>query len=296
MLGYCCINTKLSEQGIRVNRGMVKRTFESRGLDYVSELLIENLKDTLTILEWNVKNNILVYRFSSDSAPWFSHWEFKDLKRIVYIKTLYKKIGDFVKENNIRVGFHPGPFNVLSSLNPNVVENTIKELDRTAEMLDMMCLDRSPYYCINIHVGNTKPSREDSMKLFCENFDKLSDSAKSRLTIENDDKENCYSVKMLYDGIHSKIDIPIVFDQHHFNYGPSDQTMEESLTLALSTWKVKPITHMSSPMTKEREGKQTAHADYIYEKIETFGFEFDTEIEAKMKEEAVLRYIKEYEV
>jgi UV DNA damage endonuclease len=52
-LGYCCINTELDSKGIRVNRGMIKRTFEQRGLDYVSELTILNLVDCLEILKWN---------------------------------------------------------------------------------------------------------------------------------------------------------------------------------------------------------------------------------------------------
>ena len=45
------------------------------------------------------------------------------------------------------------------------------------------------------------------------------------------------------------------------------------------------MTHMSSPKTLEdNSGKQTAHADYIYEEIKTFGLDFDTEIEAKAKD------------
>jgi UV DNA damage endonuclease len=48
---------------------------------------------------------------------------------------------------------------------------------------------------------------------------------------------------------------------------------------------------MSSPKTiEDAAGKATAHADYIYEAIETFGLEFDTEIEAKAKDMAVIRY------
>jgi UV DNA damage endonuclease len=100
---------------------------------------------------------------------------------------------------------------------------------------------------------------------------------------------------MLYDMVYTKIGIPIVFDQHHFNYGPQDQTMEEALRLAVSTWKTVPITHMSSSRrTEDEKAVITAHADYIYERIETFDLQFDVEIEAKAKDLAVFKYIKDF--
>ena len=162
----------------------------------------------------------------------------------------------------------------------------------------MMGLEQSTYYPINIHINITKPTCEEAAQRFVERFSLLSESCRKRLTVENDDSPNQYSVKMLYDTVHTKIGIPIVFDQHHFNYGPQDQTMEEALKLAHSTWNgIKPLTHMSSPKTLEdKSGKKTAHADYIYEEIKTFGLDFDTEIEAKSKDLAVIRYRQQFKV
>ena len=52
---------------------------------------------------------------------------------------------------------------------------------------------------------------------------------------------------------------------------------------------------MSSSKKIEDDTKlKTAHADFIYEKIETFGLEFDTEIEAKSKDLSVIKYYNEY--
>ena len=100
----------LAKQGIRVNRGMIKRTFLAKGLDYVSELILLNLDDTLKILQWNVDNDILVYRMSSDSFPWMSEYEFEDLPNFSLIKSKMISIGSFIKKNNMRCGFHPGPY------------------------------------------------------------------------------------------------------------------------------------------------------------------------------------------
>ena len=302
-IGYCCIPmgcnvVKKKKEHITVNRGMVRKTFDAKGLPYVSELVIENLKDTLKVLDYNLSVGIYIYRLSSDSFPWMSEYEFSDLPNFKLIQVLMKQIGDKAKENGIRLSYHPGPFNVISSQNDSVVEKTIKELNKHAELMDLMGLCQSHYYPINIHINITKPTCEEAAQRFVERFPMLSESCRKRLTVENDDSPNQYSVKMLYDMVHTKIGIPIVFDQHHFNYGPQDQTMEEALKLACSTWgDVRPMTHMSSPKTLEdNSGKQTAHADYIYEEIKTFGIDFDTEIEAKAKDLAVIKYRQQFQV
>ena len=301
-IGYCCIPMgcnvgKKKKDHITVNRGMVRKTFDAKGLPYVSELVIENLKDTLKVLDYNLSVGIYIYRLSSDSFPWMSEYEFSDLPNFNVIQNLMTKIGDKIKSNDIRCSYHPGPFNVLASENPSVVEKTIKELNKHAELMDLMGLEKSHYYPINIHINTTKPTREEAAQRFVDNFSLLSDSCKSRLTLENDDSPNQYSVKILHDFVYIKTNIPIVFDQHHFNYGPQDQTMEEALRLAHSTWNVRPMTHMSSPKTLEdNSGKQTAHADYIYEEIKTYGLDFDTEIEAKSKDLAVIRYRQQFQV
>jgi len=299
-IGYCCINLSINtnrkkKDWIQVNRGMVKKTFQSKGLEYVSDLIILNLNDTLKVLEWNVKNNILVYRLSSDSFPWMTEYEFHDLPKFNKISEILKQIGDFIKSNNIRVSYHPGPFNVLGSENPNVVKKTIYELNQHSKLMDLMGLDQSTYYPINIHINTTKPSRELATIRFCENYYCLSESCQKRLTVENDDKDSQYSVKILYDLVYSKIGIPIVFDQLHFKFGPQDQSMESALKLSLSTWKTIPMTHISSSRKLEDiKSRSTAHADLIYEKIETFGMDFDVEIEAKSKDIAVLDYLSKY--
>jgi UV DNA damage endonuclease len=302
-IGYCCIPMgcnvgKKKKDHITVNRGMVRKTFDAKGLPYVSELVIENLKDTLKVLDYNLSVGIYIYRLSSDSFPWMSEYEFSDLPNFKLIQILMTQIGDKIKSNGIRVSYHPGPFNVLASETPSVVEKTINELNKHAELMDLMGLEQSTKYPINIHINTTKPTCEEAAQRFVDRFPLLSESCRKRLTVENDDSPNQYSVKMLYDTVHTKIGIPIVFDQHHFNYGLQDQTMEEALKLAHSTWNgIRPLTHMSSPKTLEdNSGKQTAHADYIYEEIKTFGLDFDTEIEAKAKDLAVIRYRQQFQV
>jgi UV DNA damage endonuclease len=302
-IGYCCISLGINvnrskKNHISVNRGMTKKTFIEKGLKYASELTYLNLCDLLEILKYNVKNKIYVYRLSSDLFPWMSEYQLQDLLNINLIKVKLIEIGNFIKKHDIRTGTHPGPFNVLASENTKVVDKTIYELNQHAELMDLMGLDQTHYYPINIHINTTKPTKEEAAARFVINFDRLSDSCKSRLTIENDDSPNQYSVADLYSMVHIKTGVPIVFDQHHFNYGPQDMLMEEALRLAYTTWYgIKPLTHMSSARTNEdTKSIATAHADYIYEKIQTYGLDFDIEIEAKAKDLAVLKYRKDYEL
>ena len=53
-LGYACINMTLQvANGITTNRGMRQKTFNEKGLDYVSELALQNCRDLVTIIKWN---------------------------------------------------------------------------------------------------------------------------------------------------------------------------------------------------------------------------------------------------
>jgi UV DNA damage endonuclease len=281
---------------ITVNRSMIKKTFETKGLSYVSELIIPNLEDTLKVLKYNIKNGIKVYRMSSDSFPWMSHYKFSDLPNFTKIQRLLTQIGNLVKENNIRVSYHPGPFNILGSEKESVVLKTIDELDKHAELMDLMGLDQTTYYPINIHLNVTTPTHQEAAKRFCDNFLRLKPSTKSRLTIENDDKPSQYSVKMLYDLVHSRIGIPIVVDSLHYSCHTDNMSWEDTLKLGLSTWKVRPLCHHSSSKKLHEDEKVilSAHADFLYETFDSCGFDIDIELECKQKDLAVVKYLKDF--
>ena len=71
-LGYACINTELRKKRIFTNRHMRKATFESKGINYASELNLQNVKDLCTIIQWNIDNGIKLYRMSSARFTWHS--------------------------------------------------------------------------------------------------------------------------------------------------------------------------------------------------------------------------------
>ena len=88
--GYCCINMQLRQQkpSITTNRSMIKRTFEAKGMDYASELIVQNVRDLREIIKWNEANGIKLYRLSSDIMPWMSEYNISDLKDFRIIRTI----------------------------------------------------------------------------------------------------------------------------------------------------------------------------------------------------------------
>ena len=295
-LGYCCINLTLADQAITANRGMIKATFKTKGIAYASELALKNLRDLHRILEWNLKNGILVYRMSSDMFPWMSEYELIDLPNLDQIVEHLESIGDFIISNGIRVSFHPGQFDVLCSPNPSVVEKTIKDLNQHSEIMTLMGLPKSNHFPINIHIGGTYGDKEAAAKRFCENFYRLNLDTRFRLVVENDDKATQYSVQDLYTLIHDVIGIPITFDYHHHRFNTSDLTEESALKLAASTWTpAKPLVHYSSCRRTFEDPTviPRAHANHVYEKINTYGLDLDIEVEAKAKDLAVMKYLRD---
>ena len=72
-MGYACINMGLSNSKPRVttNRSMIKRTFTEKGIEYASELSLNNCKDLLTILKWNNENGFsLAIDFVKNNPDW----------------------------------------------------------------------------------------------------------------------------------------------------------------------------------------------------------------------------------
>jgi UV DNA damage endonuclease len=288
----------LSEKGISTNRGMIKKTYLAKGKEYASELALKNLQDLKKIIEWNAENSIFVYRMSSCLFPWMSEYEFEDLPDYEEILKTCKEVGKISSDYGQRLSFHPGHFDILPSHNPDAVNRTVRDLNQHAQIMDMMGLQENHYNTINIHVGGAYGDKTSTMKRFCENFGLLQLSARKRLTVENDDKASMYSVKDLYEGVHKEIKIPIIFDFHHHRMCNGNMTEREALVLASSTWPkgIKPLTHYSSSkkLNENSEVNHQAHADYIYEKINLYGIDIDIELEAKAKEQALLKYRKDF--
>ena len=298
-LGYACLNTVLREKGIFNSRTMRKKTFEEKGLEYVSSVCLLNAKDLITILYWNLKHNIKLFRISSEMFPWASEYNIYSLPDIEEISKWLELAGSFARKNNIRLSFHPGQFNCLSSEKEHVVENCLKDLNIHGTIFDLMKMDRNHWSKINIHLGSTcGGQRMLAADNFCRNFDRLPESVKTRLTVENDDKPAMFSAKFLYENIYKRVGTPIVFDSHHFELGPQDSSYDEAFHMAFESWgNIVPTCHHSNGK-KEYEDPSirsaAAHSNYYYKPFVNLGKRVDVVLEAKMKEQALFKYKKDF--
>jgi UV DNA damage endonuclease len=322
--GYACINMELSAQGIRTGRAMIDRKFKLGGLRLASDIALANARDLLTILQWNEAHDIRLFRLGSELFPRWNHYELADLPDIDLIAQHLRAAGDFARAHSHRITTHPGPFHILGSPDAVVVDNSIIGLERHSELFDLMGFAPSFENKINIHVGATYNDKPGTIARWLHNYDRLSDSCKARLVIENDDKASMYSVRELYAMLHTQIAIPITFDYWHHTFNTGDISEQEAFFMARETWQrhgVTQCTHYSESRRREAQIliermfahhdidiadlpkwptfhkqykeftkiKEQAHADYITRLPDTYGVaDLDVMVEAKAKEQSLL--------
>jgi len=285
-IGYPCINRTIicpEEKTFRL------KSYSKERLKRVVE---NNINCLLKILYFNIEHNILFFRISSDIIPFASH-PICRFKWQNYFKDSFKKIGDFIKDNNIRISMHPDQFNVLNSKDIDVFKRTQRELLYHAQVLDLMGLDDSAK--IQIHVGGVYKEKEMSIDRFVERYKTLDKTLKRRLVIENDDKS--YTLKDTIK-INKAINIPVIFDTLHHEINSSGESLKDALREVSKSWKRRDGLPMVDYSQQRENGRAGAHAESI--DIKDFkiflkctqDFDFDIILEIKDKEKSALKAIE----
>ncbi|OCL25839.1 UV damage endonuclease UvsE [Orenia metallireducens] len=300
-LGYACINLNLKDctPNRRTTVGHLKKlSLEGQEIK-LNTLLKENLENTLRILKFNKAHNIKFYRFSSNVVPLATHevsngWDYLDK-----FKEKFLEIGNYAKENDIRVSMHASQYTILNSNRKDVVKRSIEELEYHSNFLLAMGLDTTTK--VVLHIGGVYGNKEKAISRFKKNFKALPEDMKSRLIIENDDKS--YTATEVLE-IAEDLGIPIVFDIHHFNCNHTeDEKLEELLPRVFATWEGhgKPKFHFSTPRS---EDDYASHADNIDPKDfkdfidilkSTSNTDFDIMLECKNKDKALLKLREDFE-
>ena len=288
--GLCCISLKLKEQGIG-HQTMTFKRFNSlpreEALTTLGDRILNNLKTTNETIKFCGINNY-VYRVSSDIFPLITYDEanvsLEDLPNHDLIQDEFDLIAQTISSSNVRVTCHPSEFNSLSSLSDKVVEKTITELNFYSSFFDRIGCPADTRSAMNLHVHNNNGTREEISHRFYSNFKRLDENCQKRMTIENDDKLNCWSVRELIDIFHRITRIPICFDYLHHKCHPNNLTECEAINMCYDTWQTRPLFHYS----ESREGNNPrAHADYAENPFNNYGLEFDVDMELKMKDYAI---------
>ena len=265
-----------------------------RALKKIDETIEKNLDNLYEILKYNQKNNIHFYRLTSKLIPLATFTNFDYLKKF---KNKYKKISKIISDNNMRVDLHPDQFIVLNSDKESVVSSSINSLRYHCNILRMLNI-KNPI--IILHLGSSVGGKKKSIERFKKNFLKLDKNIQQMISLENDDK--VYNIRNVLK-VCKELDIPFTFDYHHYKCNNNGEKLEDYIEEIFNTWikrGLKPKVHFSSPKSKQKK-EIRSHHDYIdstefikfVEKVKKINCDFDVMIEAKKKDEAMFKLIRE---
>jgi UV DNA damage endonuclease len=245
------------------------------------------------------RHDVRMYRMATALAPYASHPELPQFHdQIQECAEELAQVGQRARALDIRLSTHPGQYTVLNSERAEVREAAVAELEVQASLLDAMAL--GPEAVVVLHVGSGNGNAADR---FCKAVDQLSDRARARLVIENDDRT--FGVEAVVE-IAGRTGLRVVFDiLHHRCHDPARIGDGEALALAFGTWPDEeiPKVHFSSPRLDVRREKARfvlpqlrAHADLVdpigfehFLRDSATGRDFDVMLEAKAKDLALLR-------
>jgi UV DNA damage endonuclease len=207
------------------------------------------------ILAYCDDHDIRFYRMATGLAPYASHPEltqFRDQPQ--RFAERLAQVGEQARARGIRVTSHPGQYTVLNSEDAEVRRLAAIELEVQAELMDGMGL--GPESVVILHVGGAAGGTQAALDRFEQGFETLSDAARRRLVIENDDRTFALCDVL---ELSERIGRPVAWDiLHHHCNDPERIPDREALERALATWPsgVTPKIHYSTPKTAMEEKRR----------------------------------------
>ena len=263
----------------------------------LKDLTKQNLEISRRILLYNKASDIHLYRFTSKLIPLATHAEVFNWDYTALFKEEFEELGRLIKDIGIRVSAHPDHFTVINTPKTEILKSAVVDLDYHVRLFEAMNLDEKEAKLV-VHVGGTYGSKEKAAERFIENFRNIDPRLSKRIILENDDKS--FTAKEVL-SICKKLSIPMVLDIHHHWCNNDGEKLEDLWEDIYNTWNREafpPKIHVSSP--KDNKNIR-AHSDYVDIKF-LMGFlriakaldrDFDIMIEAKMKDNALLKAMEE---
>jgi UV DNA damage endonuclease len=283
-LGLCCL---FVEEAIRfrTTTAAAQAKLSSRDrANKLRELAAHNAASLYAAIEYCAAHGIGCFRVHSQILPLKTHpelgYDARTLGEDVILAL--QRCGQLARSTGTRISFHPDQFVVLSSPDARVVKSSLSELDYHAEVAEWIGAD-----VINVHGGGGYGDKTDALRRLRTTVGELPDRARSRLTLENDDRT--YTPSDLLP-VCDDLAVPLVYDVHHHRCHGDDLEIEAATRHAIATWNREPLFHVSSPRDGWRADDPRPHSDTIA--VRDVPISWDTlditvEVEAKAKELAV---------
>jgi UV DNA damage endonuclease len=262
------------------------------------------------VIDYCARHEIRMYRMTASLAPYATHPGLPQFHaQVEECRGELAEVGAHARAADVRLSTHPSQYIVLNSEDPDVQAAAVRDVELQAAILDAMGL--GPEAVCVLHVGGAPGGHDAAIERFETGLARLSEGARARLAIENDDRTFalCHVMEL-----HRRTGLKVVWDiLHHHCNDPEGVPDREALELALSTWPggVRPKIHYSTPKTameerKTRVGRRVqrswvlpqlrSHADTIdpiafehFVRETATGLDFDVMLEAKAKDLALLR-------
>ena len=226
-IGYACVH--IGSQKTKLYSLRLKSAVP----DNLRLVVAKNLAALSAMIDYNIENNILLFRISSDIIPLGSHpantlaWQAEFAPQL-------GRIGEKIAKNKIRVSMHPGQYTVLNSPDPLVVSRAVEDLTYHCRFLDALGCGLSSK--IVLHIGGVYGDKASATARFIQNIKALPKGIRARLVIENDDRS--YTVRDVLD-ISKATGLPVVFDNLHHRLNPPDESSDiyDWISRCAETWR-----------------------------------------------------------
>src|SRR4051812_326862 len=207
------------------------------------------------VLDHLERAGISMYRMTAALAPYATHPDMLQFHRQVEeAHDDLVELGARIRALDVRVSTHPSQYIVLNSEDPAIRAGAIRDVELQTELLDAMGLP--PESVVVLHVGGAAGGVDAALDRWLEGWERLSDRARERLVVENDDRT--FGLCHVLD-LHRRCGVKVVWDiLHHHCNDPDDIPDREALERALATWPagVTPKIHYSTPKTAMEERKR----------------------------------------
>ncbi len=235
-VGYACLTVGLEHTNFQTV------TLKNATPERIQEVIAHNLESLETIIDYNGKNGIRLFRITSDliplstlpanTVPWPS----------LFIEK-FSRIGTKIKKYRMRVSMHPGQYTVLNSPDREVVRKAVEDLEYHATVLELLGCGQTSK--IILHIGGAYGDKATAMERFKNNYETLSPRVKRHLVIENDDRT--YTIEEVL-SLGEALHIPVVYDNLHDAVNPSVNAQSSAywVNRARATW-------------TEEDGRQKTH-------------------------------------
>jgi UV DNA damage endonuclease len=298
-IGYPCISAVLREKDIFCSRTLTLKTLEEKGIEAAKALALKNIEDLITIIEYNERNALRMFRITSNLFPHLENKRALEQYTIDFAREDLARAGKLARSYGHRLSMHPGQFCQLGSPRDEVVEQTVRDLNMHASIIYAMGYKPELGAVLIIHGGGSFGNKEETLKRWETNFKKLPKSTQELIALENDDYQ--YTTLDLLP-LCERNKIPLCIDFfHHQCLGENqfDIFDKKLIKRVMNIWMsrgIKPKCHWSNQMPDMRKG---AHGDCvkdipkkILDVCKKYGC--DIMLESKLKDICALKMYKKY--